>query len=181
MDQFALFSGFYHCPSCGSPDETALLKVRRFRVCLRCYARYVPPDPENPTVEQGTAFWEWYGALEKRYPAYYSPSRRHETQLAGLNYCPVCECGREIGVLEYVPSGAPVSLFGPPRHQKCERCEIEEDVTHLATSTLRTVIKPNWDDEDWLDYLYKTKPRAFQLGILPDLWFRLKGGAECSR
>jgi hypothetical protein len=34
-------------------------------------------------------------------------------------------------------------------------------------------IHPEWDDEDWLDHLYRVFPEAFRVGVLPDYWYEL--------
>ena len=46
----------------------------------------------------------------------------------------------------------------------------------MVESTIRQAdkIHSDWGDEEWLDLLYQSFPRAFELGVLPGYWYELK-------
>jgi hypothetical protein len=125
--------------------------------------------------KQIEAYWNWYWDIEKKYPIHRKSRAAHylsflddPINLGSDAYYPLCECGSLRDPLGW---GEP-ALFGGPFHDKCPKCRAKEEVE--AFVRMSKTVHSEWDDEDWLDALYKIVPYAFDLGVLPDFWFSLK-------
>jgi hypothetical protein len=177
-----LIPGFYRCDACGETVDR-VRKERRFWLCDDCYSRHVPQiDPaikvragsiENQAI---TRYWEWFGELDERVPPRKQPGHAARTRSPGAperptdTYYPLCECG---GRRETIRFGrAPIGLFGGPFQKECEICRIKREIESNVTAT--AWLHPEWDDEEWLDLLYKIMPAAFEKRILPDYWYALR-------
>ena len=192
MDQPALISGYYRCDNCGKDSENTR-RTRRFRLCDECWTKIMPNwDQEqvkdrDPAWYAGTddgerqrkieAYWGWYWDMDQRKPSRYRRRSRRELYASFLHdphswsvddYYPYCECGnrREVAGL-----GSP-GIFGGPFARYCAICENRRRVDSIIEMT--SAIHPDWDDEEWLDALYRIMPKAFETGVLPDYWFELK-------
>lgn len=192
MGQAVLIPGFYRCDNCGS-DVARTRRTRRFRMCDTCWAEIMPDweqssvkgrDPAwyaetNEQHNKIAAYWSWLGKMEKRYPLPYRKRTRSELYFSYLqpeqwkadDLYPLCDCGRPRKRLATV--GEPVGLWGGPFGSQCIYCEARSSVD--AVVRLHQSIHPEWDDEDWLDMLFRVFPKFFELGVLPDYWFELKG------
>lgn len=180
-----LIPGWFQCDDCGR-TVARLRKTRRFRLCDECYERVVPVLPEgriqhgSPEQQAIGRYWEWYDEMERRVPprkaAGQAPRPRPEkASLSTDRLYPLCECGDRRQEVTFRRSEA--GLFGGPFHTECETCQLRREVSgnfEAATTWLHT----DWDDEEWLDLLYRTVPRAFELGILPDYWYELRRQKE---
>jgi len=185
VEQFVLISGLYRCQRCGR-DVNYLLRFRRFRICQRCYNELGIQDMttyNGPITREEWQrrewVWRWYEEMERRYPV---PPRLYGRipppweRLREWNLVPFCqECGAPVEPLPSATLGnAPRTLFGGPFRWRCMRCEAEAEVRHILSSPMMQHIRADWDDEDWLDWLYRYHREWFDAGILPDLWFELK-------
>lgn len=181
--QLRLFVDVYgRCQNCGR-GVAELRRVRRFWLCVACYAEVVPPFERAETEAQARRmgeFWGWLGKMDSRYPMprAIAPHRfrnwQEDTDIGA--FWPFCrECGAEVAEYD-LASGGRESLFGKHRHALCPRCDAESAVG----SAFRLVRRghPEWDDEDALDWLYKHYRYAFDLGVLPGRWFELKREAS---
>lgn len=180
-----LIPGYYRCDDCGELADR-LRKTRRFRLCDACYERIVPVvdtiearqigSPEHQAV---TRYWEWFGEMDKRVPRRSEPGYKARTRqpLAPTRTAdelhPLCACGRprEVSAIARTTSGG--GLFGGPFHRECAVCEARGQVERVVEFTAK--LHPEWDDEDWLDHLYRVFPEAFRVGVLPDYWYELRG------
>jgi hypothetical protein len=174
--QLVLIAGCYRCDHCGR-DVERTQKTRRFRLCDECWAQVVPDfEGEAFTEEQRAAigrYWEWYWQIERRKPARYRPPKARPAtpslRLADSLY-PVCECGEQRA--EFGHAAEERGLFGGPFMQYCPVCQAKKDVE--AIMRMAGAIHPDWDDEEWLDLLYKSHREAFALAVLPDYWYELR-------
>jgi len=168
--QLRLFSDRYaRCQACGR-DVARLRRVRRFRICDACYDRIVA---EPGDVEAMGRFWGWYAEMVRKYPAPGSTRRRARVVSRGVaDYWPMCECGRERPIGPFEDPAAQRSLFGPARVGRCPWCESRLAVVRIVQ--MARTIHPEWDDEEWLDLLWRSHREAFELGVLPELWFELR-------
>lgn len=198
-EQLELISGFYRCHACGrNVPETR--QIRRWRLCPECWKRIAPAEENREEVRR---FWEWHFEMEERYPlsgkwyrfrpvdtlpdglsfnhfdlqaasVHGSPGRfkalnqPYEMYTADSFY-PLCECGEERPEYEH---GRVVSLFGKMRAPKCPTCTAKQNVESVFG--MREGLHPGWDDEEWLDLLFRSHPEAFEVGVLPDYWYELK-------
>ena len=83
---------------------------------------------------------------------------------------PICKCGglREPSKFDTDRAG----LFGGPYRDRCPVCDAKANVPTLVR--MAQVTHPEWDDEDWLEYLFQRYRKYFELGVLPDAWFAVK-------
>lgn len=179
MQQLHLFPESFFCHNCRR-FVAHVQRTRRFRLCDACWQAIMPAwaqgrdaETREETVQIG-AYWEWYGEMEKRYPARgrgRSGVRAAKVARARATdeFWPFCECGAERREYEF---GTARSLFGGTRARYCPLCEARRSVEGMIGMADR--IHPDWDDEAWLDALYQTMPGAFTLGVLPDYWFELR-------
>ena len=180
--QPALISGFYRCDDCGRLCDR-LRKTARFRLCDVCWERVVPVIPDGMKVTDGSPeqaavmrWAEWREGIERRVPPRRSPGHAARLRPLGVGsltadeFYPGCACG---GRRRERPYGRRRGLFGGPFFDLCSVCEAKRSVEgHVgATSWLH----PEWDDEEWLDLLWRVMPEAFELGVLPGYWFELRG------
>lgn len=181
-----LIDGFYRCHNCGH-DVERVLKTRRFRLCLACYAAIVEPtNPgKNGSLADGSlteeeygaraAFWQWYSQMEKRYPIGRNWSKKGVLSLplayAGRDYYPFCACGNRKREMTLFAGGI-TGLFGGPFMDKCPICEAKATVESMFV--MREAIFRDKDEEEILDQLLKTFPEIFKLRVLPDYWFELR-------
>lgn len=175
LAQQELIKGFYRCQNCEC-DVDRVRKIRRWRLCDKCWGKIVPdsgferpPQSEEERTQIGR-FWGWYWEMERRYPPNRSYGRRQNGNLVHStdSYYPFCECGKRRRIS---PFGEP-GLFGGPYLQYCSICEAKRSVESVFA--LAGKIMPDRDDEEWLDLLYKSHSKAFELGVLPSYWFELK-------
>lgn len=177
--QPALIPGHYRCDDCGRTVER-VRPTRRFRLCDGCYERVVPRLAPDVRVRAGSPeaaairrYWEWYDGMEKRVPprrVYTPPARPKPRPVETDDYYPLCACGGRREAYSFSPR--PRGLFGGPFQRECPVCEARRQVE----ATARLTHHPEWDDEDWLDFLYRVFPRAFEVGVLPDYWYELRRG-----
>jgi len=202
--QLDLIHGFYHCDNC----ERAVEHVQRTRgywLCDACWAAIMPDwekveivrangqkrDPAwyaNTAAERTRieAYWCWYYDMQERKPLPKRQSRAalyrsHLTAPALVgpdDFYPLCECGQPRQPMGFMPRGVVPGLWGGPFRQHCPVCEAKRGV---EAAYRHAAIRPEWDDEQWLDMLQKTLPEAFSLGVLPDYWFRLRYPAMFER
>lgn len=176
-----LIAGYFHCDHCGQTVDR-VHKERRFWLCDSCFEVNVPQiDPTvkvqsgSPEQEAITRYWEWFGGMEERHPSRYRPPRKPtERQRLADAYFPVCDCGSKRETVRFGRN--PAGLFGGPFMRECEVCRIKREVEHNVAVT--SWLHPEWDDEEWLDLLYKVMPRAFELRVLPDYWYELRKGDQ---
>lgn len=184
-EQPFLISGFYRCDDCGALGER-LRKTRRFRLCDGCYERIVPAVDTidarqigSPAHQAITRYWEWFAEMDKRVPRRSEPGYKAQVRQplgrprAADDFYPLCECGRPRAsyapmLRDEVPSG----LFGGPFARECPACEARRQVEQYVKSS--AWLHPEWDDEEWLDLLWRVYPKAFEAGVLPDYWFELR-------
>lgn len=184
-EQQTLFTGFYRCDDCGRLVER-LRRSRRFRLCDDCYERIVPAVDTieakqigSPAHQAITRYWEWYGEIDKRVPRRVEPGHAARTRQQPLRprkadeFYPLCDCGRPRQVSTIARDTSGGGLFGGPFHKECAICEARGHVERVVKLTAG--IHPEWDDEDWLDHLYRVFPEAFKVGVLPDYWYELRG------
>lgn len=182
--QLPLWGNPYYCHNCRQ-FVSCVRRTRRFRLCDACWAAIVPAWTDERIAEnsleqqQVAAYWRWYGEMEKSYPA--RRSGRGGLRAAASapaparsvdSYWPYCECGRERPEYTIAASTTPRSLFGGARAMYCPACEARRSVDNYMGMAAK--IHPDWDDETWLDLLYKAMPAAFAPGVLPDYWYELK-------
>jgi len=168
--QLRLFADTYaRCQNCGR-DVARTRRVRRFRLCDACYAAIVPADGDVQAVGR---FWGWVAEMERRYPVPQPVrrSRRVVTRDVGA-YWPFCRCGAQRPESPFADPSAQGSLFGKARVGLCPRCEARAAVESAVR--MAQGLHPDWDDEDWLDLLWRSHRQAFDLGVLPGLWFELR-------
>lgn len=180
--QLTLFSGFYRCDDCGALVDR-LRRTRRFRLCDACYERVVPEVDTIEAREVGSAahqamtrYWEWFDEIDKRVPRRTEPGHRARTRQAPATarkadeLFPLCDCGRprEATAFAWRDGG----LFGGPFQQFCPVCAARQIVE--SAYRMGAKIHPDWDDETWLDHLYRVYPEAFALGVLPGYWYELR-------
>lgn len=163
------------------------------------------------TAEQQAAiakFWEWKYDMEEFYPLAFkafrfvkvddllmpimkNPFAGHVNYLSMAKkvpaipystdaYYPLCECGRPRPEHDFKGARDVRGLFGGPFKTYCEVCQAKREVESLLRLDI-SVIHPDWDDEAWLDALYKTMRPAFDLGVLPDYWYELRRGQLTAR
>lgn len=176
-----LFSGYYHCDRCGRTDAPSIVRYKGRRVCPDCIDIIPSADPvrggdgevrtdtERAEVE---AFWGWYWESQKARPPRYTPPYRKAgpPEVTPDDLYPLCACGqpREANRIGNRAGG----LFGGPFMRECPVCRARHEVEQVVAST--TWLHPEWDDEEWLDLLYRSHRRAFELGVLPDYWYELR-------
>ncbi|MDI9548258.1 MAG: hypothetical protein QM346_11740 [Chloroflexota bacterium] len=194
--QLALFTGYYRCHNCEREMEH-VQRTRRFWLCDACWAAIMPAWEQVEVVRNGrkrdrawyaetaeqrsriAAYWEWYGDMEKRRPArsnghrrYVSWGRQALRERAALwdadAYWPLCACGNRRQ--EMATLAGPPGLFGGPFRALCPTCEAKAQLKTILDMASR--IHPEWDDEDWLDALSQSHPHLFDLGVLPDGWYK---------
>lgn len=172
-----LINGLYRCQNCRR-DVDQVFKERRFRLCVECYEKIVistapgkSSDLSEAEYEARSEYWGWYREMERLYPLARSWKRSKPLlSLARLDdFWPFCECGQPRK--EYAISSE-VSLFGKIRAHYCPVCETKRMVESVVG--MADAIHPDWDDEEWLDFLLKAYPEAFALKVLPDYWFELR-------
>lgn len=184
MNQLPLFTGYYRCDDCGALVDR-LRQTRRFRLCDACYERVVPVFPDgriehgSPEHKANEAYWEWYGEMDERVPRRSEPGYAAQTRQPTPSprptddYYPLCACGQPREPFTHaIKAGVPTGLFGGPFARECPTCEARHQVERVMEST--TWLHREWDDEDWLDHLWRVFPRAFELGVLPGYWFELR-------
>lgn len=117
-------------------------------------------------------FWGWYYESQKVRPGRYSPPRRPvgEPSRAADALYPLCDCGRPRESVKYGRQMG--GLWGGPFMKECAVCRARREVEGHVKAT--AWLHPEWDDEEWLDLLYKVMPEAFSLRVLPDYWYELK-------
>ncbi len=184
-----LIDGYYHCANCDR-EVAHVQREHGFWLCDECWEHIVPPeirrgdDPDFriKTPAQIAAmerYWEWYGDMVKRHRPYHDDFARTRRYLSWRptsvaldddSLIPVCACGEMREPLRFTTM--PGGLFGGPFAKYCPRCEARRSVETLAEMAAN--IHPEWDDEDWLEALWASHWRAFDLGILPDYWFQLR-------
>lgn len=174
-----LFPGFYRCDRCGH-DVERIERYKGWRLCPRCVAAIVPSVAAlrggDDTIvtetqrQENLRFVKWDSRRRRWRPKRYSlPGRGKPLPIVTDDYFPFCGCGgaREPNRVTSRPRG----LFGGPFHHQCPTCEAKGMVE--STFKMADKIHPDWDDEEWLDLLYKTFPGAFEVGVLPDYWYEL--------
>lgn len=173
-----LIPGFYRCDDCGR-TVNRVRKNRRFWLCDECYERIVPQIDPAIKVQSGSPehraiarYWEWYEDMEERHPSPYRASTKRpvEPRRPADAYYPLCDCGSTRELVKFGRNQ--VGLFGGPFMKECEVCKIKREIEHNVTAT--SWLHPEWDDEEWLDLLYRIMPRAFDKHILPDYWYELR-------
>ena len=182
-----LIAGFYRCDDCGRLCDR-LRKTRRFRLCDDCYERIVPRIIGDVKVVHGTPeqqamtrYWEWYDEIDRRVPqrrqaGYTAATRRPGEPTPDTDEIyPYCECGemRRQNTIGR-SSRRQLSLFGGPFFDLCPACEAKRAVDEHVRAT--SWLHSEWDDEEWLDLLWRVMPDAFELGVLPGYWFELRRG-----
>lgn len=179
--QLFLIPGHYRCDRCRR-DVTAVSRHKGWRLCPRCVAAVVPScDPlrggdgkvrteaERREVER---YWGWYWRRREHKPKKYSaPYKRPKPDPHADSYFPLCDCGRPREAFNL--RSRPAGLFGGPFHHQCPTCEARAMVESLVTPAWLGG-HPDWDDEDWLDHLWRAFPKAFEVGVLPDYWYELR-------
>ncbi len=171
----------HYCHNCRQFVAT-VYRARRFRLCPDCWRAIVPAwaqfrNAETPQERaQVAGYFEWYETMNQQYPARGRGrsgirAAQKPRPIHTDNYWPLCECGREREELCLMSSGA-VSLFGGSRMHLCPHCEARRAIDSIAG--MADKLHPDWDDEAWLDLLYRSHRRAFDLGILPDYWFDIR-------
>lgn len=185
--QLALLTGHYRCANCGDMACEHVRKARRWWLCDACWAGIVTPWQQASADGNATGwlattdaqraaldgYWAWARRMEQRYPVpphTVQRSGRAAPTLTADECNPYCACGREREASAFRSGGG---LFGGPFHRLCPVCDAKAGVDALAS--LAQATRPHWDDEDWLDHLYKQYPRYFELGVLPDYWFEVRG------
>lgn len=180
-EHLILIPGYYRCHNCGRTVDQ-VIKVRRFRLCPECYEAIVTPTSPGKSggltkaeYEARANFWQWYSEMERRYPLKRNwQARPNHLMIADLDsFWPWCECGQPRK--EYNLS-AVRTLFGGIRAKYCPVCESRRTVESVVK--VADKIHPDWDDEDWLDFLARSHPEAFELGVLPAYWFELRQAAN---
>ena len=177
-----LFPGFYRCDRCRR-DVEHVDRYRGWRLCPRCVEAIVPSvsalrggdntiRPEKERYEN-MMYVEWDERRRKYQPKRYASA--HKPKAGPLRktdaFHPLCDCGREREALSFVrPEEA--GLFGGPFMKECPVCRARREVEDTVKAT--SWLHPEWDDEEWLDLLYKVIPGAFDLGVLPDYWYELR-------
>lgn len=183
-----LISGFYCCDDCGRLCDR-LRKTARFRLCDACWERVVPDIPAGVTVPDGSPeqeaiarYAEWREGMERRMPPRRSPGHAARSRpLGGValtadEFYPVCACGGRRRERMRGPRSSRSGLFGGPFFDLCPVCDARRQVEgHVRAAGW---LHPEWDDEEWLDLLWKVMPEAFELGVLPGYWFELRRGVE---
>lgn len=115
--------------------------------------------------------------MERRVPSrrWSAPSKGQSPTLHRPTdeYYPLCECSERKQVVTFARPNTLIGLFGGPFMGECATCRMKREVeSHVrAASWLHT----EWDDEEWLDLLFKVMPKAFDEGMLPDYWYELRG------
>jgi len=181
--QLYLIPGFYRCDDCGRTVDR-VRPTRRFRLCDDCYDRIVPEfrpgakvGPDSPEQQAMTRYWEWYGDMEERVPPRRRPGHAARIRPTGRiarstnQLFPLCDCGQRRETISFV-SRAEGGLFGGPFLNECRTCRMKREIEEHARAS--SWLHPDWDDEEWLDLLYKFIPEAFELRILPDYWYELR-------
>ncbi len=184
--QRRLITGFYHCDGCGRMDAESIVRYKGRRLCPVCVARIVPScDPlrggdgvvrTDAERDEVAAFWDWHWESQRVRPPRYSPPRKalEKQERAADEYYPVCDCGRTREAAKF-GRGA-TGLFGGPFMKECPMCDARRQVEgHVRASSW---LHREWDDEEWLDLLWKAMPEAFEFGVLPGYWFELRRGVE---
>ena len=170
----------YRCHNCGR-DVGSVKRTRRFRLCAECWREIVPDytaDAAHGSPEQAAIrrYWEWYRKMEQRFPLprNWRPAiKKYQPPDLGA-FWPFCrECGAETQEYDFSLSR---SLFGGHRATLCPLCDARKQVE--AAFRLAGKAHPDWDDESWLDLLWQSNQEAFELGVLPDYWFVLRGRQE---
>lgn len=174
-----LITGFCRCDDCGATVEQ-VRKMRRFRLCDTCWERVVPEIDTITAAEIGSPkhdaisrYWEWYRDMEARHPSRRrSPGKpKGEPPRPADLYFPLCDCGEQREEVR-LAGGRPPGLFGGPFLAECPVCRARRAVEHHARAT--SWLHREWDDEEWLDLLYRVMPEAFALRVLPAYWFELR-------
>lgn len=175
--QMRFFDQLYRCQDCGQ-EVASLRKIHRFRICDACWqslsldeildVRIARNDRER--LQIAGRFWGWYHRMEQRWTRPRPQVHRPRPPRQVDEFLPYCErCGADTP--EYAFDDRR-SLFGGPRHRLCPECEAiaASELIYRMAGTLH----PDWDDEDWLDLLYRSHPAAFEIGVLPGRWFEIK-------
>ena len=186
MQQGALVSGFYACSYCGNRECERVRRTRRFLLCDACWAAIMPqweqevrkgrpPSWYVETEEQRAAmgrYWDAYSEMIRAHPRGESltrssaPWRFLQPTPTADEQSPLCTCGREREPALYSDVRG---LWGGPFKLLCPVCDALANVEGLMR--MADAIHPEWDDEEWMDYLAQQYPRYFELGVLPDAWF----------
>lgn len=181
-----LFPGHYRCQNCGR-DVDRVQKERRFWICDNCYREIVEPTAPDVVVKEydsderraRSRYWEWIGEMNGRYPVgrnWRPVIKPYEPPDIGA-FWPFCRsCGAEVAEYEFSTKR---SLFGRHRATYCPTCEAKRTVESVIRMAPK--IHPEFDDEDWLDLLWKSHREAFEIGVLPDYWFEMKRKTEIER
>lgn len=186
--QMCLIAGFYRCDDCGQLCDR-LCKLARFRLCDACWDRAAHHIPAGVTVSNGSPeqaaiarYAKWREDMERRVPPRRTPGHVARTRrLSALSitadeFYPLCACGERRRERVYGSRAHRRGLFGGPFFDLCPVCTIKQEVEGYVKMGGR--LHPEWDDEEWLDLLYKAIPDAFKLGVLPGYWFELKRPAS---
>lgn len=189
--QLALIAGLHRCDNCERTVER-VRSERGYWLCDACFAAIVPAegidleagqrrDADWHAATQGerekiAAYFRWRRSMEQRKPLPVQAAVRPQPAVdaGGDEDWPLCACGQLREPMRWVPPGRKsAGLFGGPYRQHCKVCEIKLRV-QAHHDMLRGGVNHEWDDEQWLDSLEQIMPAAFELGVLPDYWFRLR-------
>lgn len=178
--QVILIAGYYRCHNCGR-DVAHVRKERRFWLCNDCWQEIVAPTAPGIAVDYDSderrarsRYWDWYSEMEQRYPARrnWRPAIKKYVAPDISAFWPYCRrCGAK--TIEYEFS-TKRSLLGGHRRAFCTVCDAKNGVESVIRMADGGIVHPDWDDEDWLDLLWKSQREAFDLGVLPDYWFELR-------
>lgn len=197
IGQPGLIAGYYRCQAC-LRDVERVVRVQQFRLCPDCRDQCVPHFPQS---QNRRGEWGWcartpaeraeveryLGNIRKLEEMYGIPLNRSgrdyrgmhrraiislAEQRAGDACYPLCDCGQP---RQAARIGTP-GLFGGPFLRYCEACDLRRQIEMVAE--MADQLMPGRDDEDWLDVLYQSHHRAFELKILPDLWWQVRRGGN---
>ena len=194
-----LIAGYRRCDNCGR-DTFYTRKAFQWYVCAECWILVTPQFPPTGMDENGHYFWkgeteeqrrligeffEWRGQMEDKYPL---RAALKEIKARRRNYCkwrnplralgygdpdqyyPFCACGNRRKEMRI--SSLPTGLFGGPYSKYCAICEAKKQVETVFR--MADKIAPGRDDEEWLDLMQRSHPEAFEVGVLPEYWFKLR-------
>lgn len=183
----ALIPGYYRCDRCRQ-DVVAVSRYKGWRLCPSCVLAIVPSvaplrggDGEISTEEERQELVRFIGWDERRRKwkpkRYTSPYKTPKREPHADSYFPLCDCGRKREAFTSSPRQR--GLFGGPFQPFCPVCEARRMVENLVTPRWLG-LWPDRDDEEWLDHLFQSSPRAFEVGVLPDYWYELRRNAAAT-